>query len=247
MKIHLNHYRYYFFDMGSTLIEFHNSAWDEAAVIQSGYQRLIHELTAQYGAAVAAIADSAVIQPWYTYLEHERKKQRVEYPIAEELFFCLARQGITVSMQNILALLRTEYHDFYTYAHCTEGALEVLKALKSSGCSIAVVSNTMYPDCLYKEIFKRTGLAAYIDYYQFSYTNRFMKPHRSMFIKPLMALQAPISETIMVGDLEYSDITGAKQIGLAACLYDRSHAMQPTSADYTIHRLEALCSSYASH
>ena len=45
----MQRYRFYLFDRGSTLLEFHNPEWDENIIVQHGHERMIHHITEKYG------------------------------------------------------------------------------------------------------------------------------------------------------------------------------------------------------
>ncbi|MGP1577578.1 MAG: HAD family hydrolase [Treponema sp.] len=224
----------YLFDMGSTLLEFHNLKWNENEILKNAHSRVIRYISDIYGQSIAEKIDTDVIIPWYSYTESERKIKNMEYRICEALFLKFSSLEVHLSYRDILEILKTEYFDFYTYAHPNENALECLKILKARGCKIGIVSNTIYPKEIYLEIFKRERLDVYIDTYTFSYENTYMKPHPSIFLRSLMALDAKISETVMVGDNEEADIKGAKAIGLKTCLYDKNKRYKQHHADYSI-------------
>ena len=201
----MKQYRYYLFDMGSTLLEFHNPDWDEQAIAIKGHNRMLDHISNSYGKSIADIIDKDVISPWYDYVKHERKVKRIEYRICEALFLKFAALEIPISYKEIIEIIKKEYFDFYTYAHPNEGVLDCLKTLKGRDCKIGVVSNSMYPKEIHLAIFKRECLDSFIDSYSFSYENTYMKPHPSIFVRAMMSLQAKMSETIMVGDNEYVD------------------------------------------
>lgn len=236
----MHRYRFYLFDMGSTLLEFHNPEWDESVIVRNGHSRMINAIAQKYGGTVADIIDESVILPWYEYIEHDRHKQLREYRICEALFLKFNQLKISISYSEILHLLKLDYLDFYEYAHPNEGVIDSLTVLKARGCKIGVVSNIMYPPEMYREIFTREKLDPYIDCYSFSYENTSMKPHASLFVRALMAMNADISETLMAGDSETSDIIGAQTVGLATCLYDPYMRFPSTTADFAIRHFQEL-------
>jgi len=143
------------FDMGSTLLNFHNPEWEESIIAENGHNRMIHYIAQKYGYAAAEKIDTEVIIPWYKYIEHNRKQQRLEYRICEALFLKFGQLGISISYAEILEILKKDYLDFYQYAHPNAGVIDCLAALKEKECKIGVVSNIMYLQQIYLEIFKR--------------------------------------------------------------------------------------------
>ena len=230
----MKQYTSYLFDMGSTLLEFHNPKWNESEILKNGHNRMIAYISNIYGKFIADKIDKEVILPWYDYVENERKIKRIEYRICEALFLKFGELGIYISYNEIIEILKKDYLDFYNYAHPNEGVIDCLKFLKEKKCKIGVVSNIMYPKEIYIEIFKREGLDFFVDNYTFSYENTYMKPNSSIFLRALLSLNAKISETLMVGDDEKVDIIGAKAVGLKTCLYDKNKKYKQHQADFYI-------------
>ena len=101
-------YKYYLFDMGSALPEFHNPEWNEPEILNAGHNRLINHISTNYGKVIAEKIDNNVIMPWYNYIETKRKIQRIEYRIDEALFFEFAKLGINISYKEINEILKTD-------------------------------------------------------------------------------------------------------------------------------------------
>ena len=57
-----------------------------------------------------------------------------------------------------------------------------------------------------------------------------MKPHASIFVAALAALDAAADETVMVGDSFEDDIEGARALGIRAILLDRD-GLKPDAED----------------
>lgn len=41
----MKQYTFYLFDMGSTLLEFHNPKWNEDEIVKTGYKRMINHIS----------------------------------------------------------------------------------------------------------------------------------------------------------------------------------------------------------
>ena len=236
----MKQYTSYLFDMGSTLLEFHNPKWNESEILKNGHNRMIAYISNIYGKFIADKIDKEVILFWYDYVEKERKIKRIEYRICEALFLKFGELGIHISYNEIIEILKKDYLDFYNYAHPNEGVIDCLKFLKEKKCKIGVVSNIMYPKEIYLGIFRREGFDLFIDNYTFSYENTYMKPNSSIFLRALLSLNAKISETLMVGDNEKVDIIGAKAVGLKTCLYDKNKKYKQHQADFYINNFMEL-------
>ncbi|WP_253679503.1 HAD family hydrolase [Treponema sp. OMZ 788] len=183
----MKQYTFYIFDMGSTLLEFHNPIWNEDEILKTGHKRMITHVANIYGQPIADKINKEVILPWYDYVENESKIKRIEYRICEALFLKFYELGIHISYKEIIEILKKDYLDFYNYAHPNEGVIDCLKLLKAKECKIGVVSNIMYPQEIYIEIFNRVWLDTFIDNYTFSYENTYMKPNPSIFLRSAYA------------------------------------------------------------
>lgn len=104
----MTQYKYYLFDMGSALPEFHNTEWNESEILNAGHNRLINHISTNYGKVIAEKIDNNVIMPWYNYIETKRKIQRIEYRIDEALFFEFAKLGINISYKEINEILKAD-------------------------------------------------------------------------------------------------------------------------------------------
>ena len=80
----MKQYTSYLFDMGSTLLEFHNPKWNESEILKNGHNRMIAYISNIYGKFIADKIDKEVILPWYDYVENERKIKRLEYRICDQ-------------------------------------------------------------------------------------------------------------------------------------------------------------------
>ncbi len=148
------------------------------------------------------------------------------------------RENFTILLKAVLsragynnvsdALLDKVYGDFVTELMdlCPEpepGALEVLEWLKSSGKSIAVVSNTMFwPSIVNRKFLKKLGMYKYIDCFTFADEVGVPKPHPRIFLQMCNSLNTTPEEVLHVGDAVAEDFAAALNVGMASALYDKS-------------------------
>ena len=102
----MKQYTSYLFDMGSTLLEFHNPKWNESEILKTGHKRMTSHISGIYGQSIADKIDKEVILPWYDYVEKERKIKRLEYRICEALFLKFGELGIHISYNEIIEILK---------------------------------------------------------------------------------------------------------------------------------------------
>lgn len=93
-------------------------------------------------------------------------------------------------------------------------AVETLMALRERGIGIGLLSNTHWPEAWHEHFLERDGLAELIDVRVYSSAEAHMKPHPAIFRLVLERLGAEPASTLMVGDRQLDDITGAQSLGM---------------------------------
>ena len=114
-----------------------------------------------------------------------------------------------------------------------EDALPVLEELRRNRLKIGLISNGQRD----LEEFKQHHLLD-VDAVVGSKAHGRVKPHASIFVAALDALEARADETVMVGDSYEDDIAGARALGIRAILLDRDGLR--TDAEDRIDTLFAL-------
>ena len=104
-------------------------------------------------------------------------------------------------------------------AGCTliDGATELLATLRSHGVRTALVSNLATP---YVAALHSLGLRAQVDAAALSCEVGWRKPDPRIFEWALGRLGVPAADAVMIGDDPYSDVEGAKAVGLRTILID---------------------------
>jgi putative hydrolase of the HAD superfamily len=113
----------------------------------------------------------------------------------------------------------------------------------ASTAKVGLISDTGYtPGRTLRKILERHHLGNYFHAYSFSNETGVLKPNPATFTKILSELSIDPQDAVHVGDLEYSDIAGAKQIGMKAIKYIGSNpsATRETIADVVIEDLSEL-------
>jgi putative hydrolase of the HAD superfamily len=122
-------------------------------------------------------------------------------------------------------------HHFEMYAEVPD----VLRAIRSTGVRIGLISNTQRCLSTFAEHFELCGL---FDVSLSSYEHGYMKPHPSIFEAALGAVGASPGEAVMVGDSLAHDIAGAMAIGMRGVLVAR--AGRPAGAPPELPVIESL-------
>jgi FMN phosphatase YigB (HAD superfamily) len=116
-----------------------------------------------------------------------------------------------------------------------DDALEVLGALVQD-YKLAVISDTGFaPGRVLREIMKRHDIYDFFDVTTFSDEAGRSKPHESIFLRTTEALDISPEEMLHIGDLELTDVAGAKGVGATAVLFaENGVSVQPSRADYIV-------------
>jgi HAD superfamily hydrolase (TIGR01509 family) len=116
-----------------------------------------------------------------------------------------------------------------------EHVKEVLEKL-SQHYQLAVISDTGYsPGTVLRETMARNGILDYFAVLSFSDEVGRSKPHESIFLATAQALGIAPTEMLHIGDLEFTDVIGARAVGAKAVLFAADLAELPDSvADYVV-------------
>ncbi|MBS1913120.1 MAG: HAD family hydrolase [Bacteroidetes bacterium] len=120
------------------------------------------------------------------------------------------------------------------------GAAAALARL-ASRARLALISDTAFsPGSVLRELMELNNVAQYFDAFIFSDETGVAKPHPDAFRLALEALGAGADGAVHIGDLERTDIAGAKGVGMKAILYrgvesPHKYAEEATTADAVMH------------
>lgn len=99
------------------------------------------------------------------------------------------------------------------------GAREILEEL-ASRYKLALISDTAFsPGEILYTVMESAGIAHLFSAFSFSDQTGVAKPHPDAFLFALRKINAHPSEALHIGDLERTDIYGAKNLGMKAILY----------------------------
>lgn len=119
------------------------------------------------------------------------------------------------------------------------GTLECLRPKYRMG----IISDSGFtPARILRKIVAKNGILDLFDFTLFSDETGYNKPHKVMFETVLSALSAEPSETIHIGDLLQTDVSGAKAFGMKA-VWLNPEGKEPKGAykpDFSIHRIREI-------
>ncbi|MEW6733992.1 MAG: HAD family hydrolase [Acidobacteriota bacterium] len=142
-------------------------------------------------------------------------------PIARErLEMMLVRLAVKLPEEELEELARWSSELLYDYPPTLiEGVTEVLKAL-APHYKLAVISDTGFaPGRVLRELMRRNHIYEYFEVLTFSDEAGRSKPHESVFLRTTTSLGISPQEMLHIGDLEVTDIAGAKAVGAKAVLF----------------------------
>jgi putative hydrolase of the HAD superfamily len=100
------------------------------------------------------------------------------------------------------------------------GARETIVRLHARGVRMALISDTAFsPGTVLRELMEQEDVARYFSGYIFSDETGVAKPHPDAFRLALEAIGGDPERSIHIGDIERTDIKGAKEAGMFAVLY----------------------------
>lgn len=113
---------------------------------------------------------------------------------------------------------------------------------------IALISDTGFsPGRILKQVIEQDEMLNCFDYFSFSNETGVSKPHKRAFLMPLHTLKIAAKNAIHIGDIENTDILGAKKVGMHAIrfLADKNNKInldnpEKTQADFELHSWKAV-------
>ncbi|HSE43352.1 MAG TPA: HAD family hydrolase [Acidobacteriota bacterium] len=115
-----------------------------------------------------------------------------------------------------------------------------------SRMKVGLVCDTGFsPGTTLRKIMDANGIASYFDSFSFSNETGYLKPRIETFGRVLNDLRIRPEEAVHIGDLEHTDIAGAKRIGMKAIKFIGANhsATRESIADIVLERLSDLPSA----
>ncbi len=174
-------FRGYLFDMGNTLLDFHQGSSDTEKD-RVGVMRLARHLSDVYGLAIAQqYLEEEFLNPWLG--DFPLREQGRELDVSLYLNRALAPFGLELKPTQCLDAMRIWFSEYKNQVLVNAHAEKVLQALSERGRMVGIVSNcTLYGE-IFEDVFESVGLARYIDHFSFSYSQGVRKPHAPLYEK----------------------------------------------------------------
>lgn len=149
--------------------------------------------------------------------------------------------GIRLSDDEFVEVARRWYGPLGAYAHLEDGIHDTLERLETMGVKMAIVSNVPVPGLLVDEQLDSHDLMRFFPVRIYSSDFGERKPRRRLFTRALDDLNVSARESMFIGDRIYSDLQGAKRLGLTTILLpSRYTGWRPIKPDYSVNRVAEL-------
>lgn len=225
-------------------IDFWNTLFDT----QGGEMRNAARLEALRGAIVRdgtgrGGADEKTLQEAYSgiwdyfdhhWLEHQRT------PTSPEMVREICRlAGVTLRDESVAEVADVFERGILEHPPgLLPGAIEGLEYLADTA-RLALISDTAFsPGTILRALMEDLGIAGHFDVFVFSDQTGVAKPHPKAFQTALRELGGDPLKSVHIGDIERTDIIGAKGVGMKAILYrgdSHKYAEEETTADAVMH------------
>jgi putative hydrolase of the HAD superfamily len=197
------------FDLGGTLIEW---TWDDALYVE-GHRAGLEAIGRSELPTTEALTQRFRERSEPLLASYRDTLEEIEYQgLVREVF---AELGVHLHDAELGRFLEAEHAAWHPASQLGTTTHALLESLRRRGLKLAVVSNTADPPELLHRDLDRVGIAERVDFAVFSSEVGFHKPHPAIFRRALQALGVAPARALFVGDSLYSDVKGAKDLGIA--------------------------------
>ncbi|MNC18384.1 Phosphatase [compost metagenome] len=211
-----------FFDMGNTLLHFHNGDPDE--VKDNFGIVLLTDYLKQFCPTISVDeVKGGFYNVWMNKIDL-RKVTLTEYPIESLLNEFLSTYQVQLTLKECIEAIDHFYTGYREQLYTEEFLRETLEELRNRGYRLGVISNTCYFDEVMKHCFRVANIFDLFETYTFSYEIGICKPRMEIFQAALSKMHVNPSDCIMVGDNNRVDLKPAIELGMKAILLDRTNS-----------------------
>lgn len=215
------------FDLGSTIIEYPSSIWEEVSIECVGHARQVlvddgHDLPAagQFYEAYTEIRD-----------EYRRSAADtlVEWNVLQVARRLLKRAGVDPDEEMVGKFFDAYYLKVRPHIFAFEDAREVLRRIRDRYGTVGLISNTVFPESAHLSEMERFGLIEFFAFTVFSSTFGLRKPHRDIFYHAANLAGFAPAECVYIGDRYREDVEGPNEVGMPSILkwHDNREYPQP--------------------
>ncbi|TFG20488.1 MAG: HAD family hydrolase [Promethearchaeota archaeon] len=228
-----------FFDMGNTLIDFHQGPSD-LEKYDIGLKEMVPILSKKNPNITYEMLKKEFL-PIVEEVFVRRLELEKEIPINEYLDPFLSKFNIKLRDNQKITLLEQFFSGFIQHIWADPRIPETFQQIRRNGIKIAVVSNAWLPQQVYIRIFKLLGLHQWINRYYFSYSVGASKPDLKIFQYALSTQRIQPKTTWMIGDNIDKDLAPCKKLGLTTVWFNPAKSPLPDDKKaYVDHQIDAI-------
>lgn len=187
--------------------------------------------------------EGAISETW-KYFEKVWKDEQRTIGSEESVEFLLKHLRLEHCIQHAAGLVEAFSDSVLKHPpYLMEGAKDVLEDI-SKEYDLALISDTGFsPGKILKQLMEEDGVDRYFSVFSFSDETGYSKPHPEAFKRAITPLGHDVSNSYHIGDIEHTDIKGAKEIGMKAIRFTGNltdfatfrHSKE-TAADYEVEK-----------
>lgn len=229
------------FDLGNTLLRQDNIDWKKLE--KAGFlnhinifskQNLSHPTLKEWNEKYDQVA---------AQFSKIAERSHLEIPV-EKIFQTLREYFNIPPVISTHTLLTTFFIPLMNARLLMDHAQDVLQQISDRNLRCGVISNTVVPGFLAREVLERLEIARHFDFTLFSSDCLFSKPHPMMFNIALARLGVKPSQVLHVGDQADKDVAGAQAAGMKTVWinHDRKkiNKIKPDHEIFSLDELPAL-------
>lgn len=165
-----------------------------------------------------------------------------ELDLRNELRKFYSGMGAPLNDEQLDAVLAAWHAPFAAEMRLDDGVTPMLDTLRAKGLRLGIITNSVWPAALLRQLLEASGLAGYFQTVVSSADVGFRKPSPAIFDAALKQMDASASESAYVGDRRKEDVVGAQQAGLRCILLKPQNAPDDPGPepDAVIHSLAEL-------
>jgi HAD superfamily hydrolase (TIGR01509 family) len=204
------------FDMGSTLIDYPSTTWEEVSMdcmaeVRKFLIKQGHELPDDKGFY-------AIYQEFRDEYRTVSADTLVEWSVPQVLSKLMRKLGLETNDEIVDKLFDVYHEPVKKYIYAYEDAVAVLSRINERYDAVGLVSNTVFPERVHLEELKQFGLDPLLTFKLFSSTFGLRKPHPDIFYKAANLSGFSPAECVYIGDRYLEDVSGPNEIGMPAIL-----------------------------
>jgi putative hydrolase of the HAD superfamily len=209
-------YQAVIFDLGSTLINYENSSWDELGRLGCANACPILENLASVEVTPDKLWEDFHQAIDQMFINHREDLAEIDLLMVTNSI--LSKLGITSLDGLSPKFIDAYYQPITNQITLLPGAAGLLRKLKEAGLTTGLVSNTIFPAEYHREEMKRFGIFEYFDFTIFSSEFKFRKPRKEIYLRALELAAANPEQAVFVGDRLMEDVAGPQSVGIRGIL-----------------------------